>query len=186
MTLLYGGSAFRFYTLEVAKLLAQSTQLRYKIDALLANLKRQSEQTLAQITEMKPIAASREDARVFFDHYRGKVNKLEKAKQEDKTKEAEYQRNLKKLSEARTRFEQEQRRLDQIMEQVMAKIEFLIGDISLTFTQEVEARYYKEMHSIFCQLQDFEVKMREIALKAAQGEYGNVGNRAGLDLHIQF
>lgn len=40
MTLLYGGSAFRFYTLEVAKLLAQSTQLRYKIDALLANLKR--------------------------------------------------------------------------------------------------------------------------------------------------
>jgi hypothetical protein len=40
------------------------------------------------------------------------------------------------------------------------------------------------MNNIFAQLRDFEEKMREIALKAAMGEYGSVGNRANLDLHI--
>jgi hypothetical protein len=39
---------------------------------------------------MKPIATSREDARVFYDHYRGKVADLEKEIKEDKTKETKY------------------------------------------------------------------------------------------------
>ena len=47
MQLLYGGSAFKFYTLEVAKLLASSQQLRMKIESASANLKRISDQAIA-------------------------------------------------------------------------------------------------------------------------------------------
>ena len=37
------------------------------------------EPCLQQIEESKPLAKDREDARVFFDHYRSKVASLEKA-----------------------------------------------------------------------------------------------------------
>ena len=78
MQLLYGQSAFHFYTLEVAKLLAQSQQLKNKIETSLYNVRRLSEQTTIQIAEMRVIAKEREDARVFYDHYRTKTVKLEK------------------------------------------------------------------------------------------------------------
>ena len=87
MQLLYGGSAFKFYTLEVAKLLANSQQLRLKLDSSSTNLKRLCEQAQAQIGEMRPIAKAREDARIMYDHYRHKVNNLETTVSKDKNKE---------------------------------------------------------------------------------------------------
>jgi hypothetical protein len=40
------------------------------------------------------------------------------------------------------------------------------------------------MNEIFYKLTDFEEKMREIALKAATGEYGKVGNKQGMNLDV--
>lgn len=62
----------------------------------------------------------------------------------------------------------------------------ILNDVSFKFTQDVEYKFYSEINAIFNQLSDFEIKMREIALKAAQGEYGNIANRAKIDLDIQF
>jgi predicted nuclease of restriction endonuclease-like (RecB) superfamily len=45
LTLLYGQSAFHFYTLEVAKLLASSQNLKLKIESSLYNANRLAEQT---------------------------------------------------------------------------------------------------------------------------------------------
>jgi hypothetical protein len=45
LSLLYGESAFKMYTNDVAKALAQSSQLRFKIESLQANVKRLTEQT---------------------------------------------------------------------------------------------------------------------------------------------
>jgi F0F1-type ATP synthase membrane subunit b/b' len=90
------------------------------------------------------------------------------------------------LSDSKQSFDESQRKLDAIMDQLEVKIRHILTEICLRFTQEVEARFYADMNNIFTQLRDFEEKMREIALKAAIGEYGSVGNRANLDLHIQF
>ena len=136
LQLLYGDSAFRYYIIEVSKAIAQSQQLRFKIEALQSNLKRLSTQTDAQIKEMRTTATVREDARVFYDHYRGKVAKLEKgnAQPSDSKKQEKYQRNLKKLEDARTRYEKENRKLNELLESSQIKIEFILNEVTFKFT----------------------------------------------------
>lgn len=56
---------------------------------------------------MRVIAKEREDARVFYDHYRDKTAKLEKQAQSDSTKIENHSRNMQKLAKARERFEKE-------------------------------------------------------------------------------
>lgn len=58
---------------------------------------------------MKVTSAERENSRVFYDHYRGKIQKLEKTHMTstDSKKQEKYQRNLKKYNEARAKFEKD-------------------------------------------------------------------------------
>lgn len=71
-----------------------------------------------------------------------------------------------------------------ILDQVHIKIEVILGEVCFKFTQEVEVRFYTEMNNIFSSLSNFEEKMKEIALQAATGDFGRVGNKAGLDLNV--
>ena len=188
LQLLYGESAFKIYTNEVAKTLAQSGQLKFKIESLQSNVKRLSEQASTQIKELKVAASSRQNSRVFYDHYRGKVSKLEKthaSSGEDK-KQQMYQRNIKKYNEARAKFDQDNSKVARLLELVQIKIDVILSDICFKFTQEVEVRFFTEMNTVYSSLQGFEERMREIALQAASGNYGKVGNKAGLDLNVQF
>ena len=66
------------------------------------------------------------------------------------------------------------------------KIEIILNELCFKFTKEVEARFYAEMNAVFSKLSDFEERMRAIALQAARGEFGKVGNKSGLDLEVQF
>ena len=65
---------------------------------------------------MRPVAKARETERVMYDHYRHKVANLEEAVKTDQTKQQKYQRNLSKLGEAKRRFEEQQRKLDGIID----------------------------------------------------------------------
>ena len=73
-----------------------------------------------------------------------------------------------------------------LLDLVQIKMEYVLNEVCFKFTQEVELRFYSEMNQVYSGLHNFEERMREIALQAATGEYGKVGNRAGLDLHVQF
>lgn len=149
---------------------------------------RTSEQCLAQIQELRVSAGKRENARVFFDHYRAKISKLEKthAQAPNSLKQEKYQRNLRKYNEAKQRFEEAGEATGKLLDQVQAKMEFALNEVCFKFTQQVELRFYAEMNQVYSGLHNFEERMREIALQAATGEFGKVGNRAGLDLHVQF
>lgn len=124
LAILYGESAFRVYAVEVGRTLAQSMQLRNKVEVLSTNVKRQCEQTLEKVAELKTAASERESARVFFDHYRSKIAKLEKTHRSttDMKKLEVYNRNVLKNKAAREKFEIENRRLNEILDLVSARV----------------------------------------------------------------
>ena len=97
-----------------------------------------------------------------------------------------YQRNIKKYNEARAKFDQDNSKVARLLELVQIKIDVILSDICFKFTQEVEVRFFTEMNTVYSSLQGFEERMREIALQAASGNYGKVGNKAGLDHNVQF
>ena len=69
---------------------------------------------LKQIAEMKAHEGIREDARVFYDHYRIKLQKLEKSHgtSSDTKKQEVYQRNIQKFNEAKKKFEDHNSKLE--------------------------------------------------------------------------
>ena len=73
---------------------------------------------MREINDLKALEGSRENARVFYDHYRIKVGKLEKshAQASDGKKQEKYQRNVGKLNEVKKKFEEETRKLEQLMD----------------------------------------------------------------------
>jgi hypothetical protein len=115
---------------------------------------------------MKVAAAERNNSRLFYDHYRGKIAKLQKthSSTSDSKKYAYYERNQKKFSDARSKYEKDNRTLNELLESVSTKIEIILAEVCFRFTQEVEVRFYTEVNQIFQGLKNFEERLKQIAL----------------------
>ena len=109
--------------------IAENDKLKCRIENLCSTVKRYSELTLKQIAEMKSVETTREDARVFYDHYRIKMHKLEKshAGTTDSRKQEKFQRNVQKFEEAKHKFEEENNKLESLMEQIQQKMEVVLN-----------------------------------------------------------
>jgi predicted nucleic acid-binding Zn-ribbon protein len=166
LTQLYGESAFRLYITEVGRWLAQTSVLRHKIESLQTTVRRMTEQTTQQVAQMKVLASERHTSRVFYDHYRGKVAKLERThgNTSDAKKHEKYTRNQNKYREARNKYEKDNRQLMDLLEAVTTKIEVILGEVCFRFTQEVEVQFYAEIARVFAGLSDFEERMKQIAI----------------------
>lgn len=83
---IYAGTPYAHLMYDVDNVLKASNKIRNKNEAILTNLKRVVELVTKSIADLKNIVKEREDARVFFDHYRVKIQNLGKKQSSDPKK----------------------------------------------------------------------------------------------------
>lgn len=103
------------------------------------------------IKKLKNQEEIREDSRVAYDHYRNKLTKLEKTHANSKeTKKVEtYNRNVEKFNKAKAEFDIHNNKLDKMLENIQAGGEYIIDQICIRFTMEVESKFFTQMRDIY-------------------------------------
>lgn len=95
---------------------------------------------LDRITLLNETLKNREDVRVEYDHYRTKLNKMEK-NGESTSVEVEhmerFSRNQMKFDEAKHKFDQLTKDANEILSKVEEKVDRVIVDLTLKFSKEV-------------------------------------------------
>ena len=143
LRILYKGSVFQEYIDYVSRALDTSTDLYDKVRNLIESVKAMSQILFKLIAQLKDQEKDREMTRVAFDHYRTKLQKLEKTqKGSDSRKQEQYQRNVEKYNKAKEEFDTENGKLEQILDQVRIKGESIMDQLCIRFTYEIETQYY--------------------------------------------
>ena len=121
---------------------------------------------LDRITLLNETLKNREDVRVEYDHYRTKLNKMEKngeATSQDIEHMERFSRNQMKFDEAKHKFDQLSKDANEILTKVEQKVDRVIVDLTLKFSKEVQMNLYKDMNQAFHKLGNIEGQMIEIA-----------------------
>ena len=117
LRILYKGSVFQEYIDYVSRALDTSTDLYDKVTNLIDSVKQMCQILFKLIAQLKVQEKDREMTRVAFDHYRTKLQKLEKSqKGSDSRKQETYQRNVEKYTKAKEEFDVENGKLEQILD----------------------------------------------------------------------
>ena len=105
------------------------------------NLIKVSSSVLEKIREVQETASKREDERVYYDHYRNKLNKMEKpggeANSSDPEKHEKYIRNQSKFQTTKAKFDYLTNQLNEKVSKAEDKIEKVVNDLTLKFSKEV-------------------------------------------------
>ena len=138
---------------EIGKTQAQVDRLT----KLKANLEKVAAHVLKRIKDLTELLAAREEARVKFDHYRNKVDKMNKEEMgadPDETKQERFARNQGKFDEARKEFDDLSRQTNESLDKVEGKVEQVVVDLTLKFTKEAQFKLVQEMNAAFKQLEN--------------------------------
>eukprot|EP00347_Sterkiella_histriomuscorum_P009379 403341435 len=187
LVLMYNQTAFQFYINQVNIILRDSTHIQVKLENTNKTFNSMCNIIGEHCKNLKTMNGKiREASRIKYDHYRDKVNKLEKShmKSGDAQKQAKYQRNREKYDMAKKEYESETAKVEQHLNFVKQRIDVIINHLIFKFSKDVEAYFYEEIALQLRKLQDMEEKMREVADQASQGHYGNTGGQ--LNLNVQF
>ena len=128
---------------------------------------------LDRIKLLNDTMAKRETQRVQFDHYRTKVNKMQKEGIQlstDDKKQEKYARNMVKFEDAKFNYDSLTDECKDLLQRVEDKIERVIVDLTLKFSKEVQLNLYKDMNQAFFQLRNVESDMQDIAVKEQEME----------------
>ena len=111
------------------------------------NLVKVSSSTLEKIKEVQDTQKKREEERVYFDHYRNKLTKMEKPGGEstssDPEKHEKYIRNQSKFQTTKAKFDYLSDQLNEKLIKAEQKIEKVTNDLTLKFSKEVQANFYR-------------------------------------------
>lgn len=117
------------------------------------NLLKAGDAVIIKIEDLKMAVEQREEERVFYDHYRNKVAKMEKAggestsaNQDDQEK---YTRNQTKLDTTSAKFEQLTEKMTQLLEKLEERCERLIVDLTLRFSKELQLGMFIEFRKSY-------------------------------------
>ena len=121
---------------------------------------------LDRIKLLNETMTKREAQRVQFDHYRTKVNKMQKEgiqQSVDESKQDKYARNMVKYEEAKYNYDNLTAEAQDLLKRVEDKTERVIVDLTLKFSKEVQLNLFKDMNQAFHKLKNVENDMVEIA-----------------------
>lgn len=97
MQIVYGGSNYEDELQTVNLELSKHQSLTTKMEKVRDNLIKAGDSAITKIEELKKMVETREEERVFYDHYRNKVAKMEKPGGEstsaDPSDQEKYTRN---------------------------------------------------------------------------------------------
>lgn len=122
---------------------------------------------VGHITNLQEIVEQRENERVYYDHYRTKLTKMEKSGGEstsvDPEAQEKYARNQSKFDQTKSKFELLSTQLNEEILKVESRIERVTVDLTFKFSKEVQLAFYREMNQVFFKLRDVESEMVETA-----------------------
>lgn len=111
---------------------------------------------------------TREDHRLHYEHYRVKLGKLENSAASctlpiPKTgSQAKLSRNQEKYLEARTNFEEVDKRCNEIITKIDEWADQLLVNLTIKFCKEIKMRWYDEMYAVFKNMENIETQLREL------------------------
>lgn len=150
--------------LKVRENLKTNQDLAQRNIAIGANLQRVVNVIVDTHKQLKAFAAQREECRIFYDHYRLKLQDLEAnaRSQPDQGRDAsnplnaKLYRNQAKFTTAKQNFEGANRRADEMIQQIMEKSDQVLVNLSVKFTKEVQLQWYQEMQRVFSNMENIE------------------------------
>ena len=102
------------------------------------NLVKVAQIVVDKIKDFLETLEKRNEERVYFDHYRTKLNKMDKERGSSSLDEQEkYARNQSKFDQTKLKFEELTRSVNEKLEKVETKIERVTVDLTLKFSKEV-------------------------------------------------
>ena len=127
------------------------------------NLLKVSQNVVGHIKNLQETVQKREEERVFYDHYRAKLTKMEKAGGESTSADPEaqqkYARNQSKFDQTKSKFELLSTQLNEELQKIETRIERVTVDLTFKFSKEVQLAFYREMNQVFFRLRDIESEM---------------------------
>ena len=128
------------------------------------NLEKVANIVVDKIKDFLLTLEKRNEERVYFDHYRTKLNKMDKERgSADIDEQEKYARNQSKFDSTKLKFEELTRSVNDKLEKVETKIEKVTVDLTLKFSKEVQLAFYRDMNQTFFRLKNIEAEMIEVA-----------------------
>lgn len=97
--------------------------------------------------------------RIFFDHYRYKLDGLEKGEKQSE----KLSRNKTKFITAKTNFDASNKRTNDLIQSIIEQCDKVMVNMTVRFSKEIQLKWYEEMRDIYQTTESLEEQMVEIA-----------------------
>jgi hypothetical protein len=115
---------------------------------------------LEKIKDLLEHQKQREDERVYYDHYRTKLEKMQRpggeAHSQDMEEMQTYARNQSKFENQKQKFEQLTLLVNDKLEKTEQKVDRVVVDLTLKFSKSVQLNFYNKMNQAMYRLRNVE------------------------------
>jgi len=126
---------------------------------------------------MTEYAKKREDYRIYYDHYRGKVEDLRRTEMKKQNEpvtsgsmawnakdNSTLVRNQGKFENAMHNYETAQKTLDTLCSDILDKADQIQVNLNIKFTKNTQLAHYAQMEKVYAELDDLEQRMNDVHL----------------------
>ena len=169
MFVIYEGTPYEPSIRQVIEEYIQVDKEVQKMENIKNNLIKVANIVLDKIKDLSEHQKQREDERVYYDHYRTKLEKMQRpggeAHSQDMEEMQTYARNQSKFENQKQKFEQLTLLVNDKLEKTEQKVDRVVVDLTLKFSKSVQLNFYNKLNQAMYRLRNVEAQMVEIADK---------------------
>lgn len=169
MFVIYEGTPYEPSIRQCIEEFQQADKEIQKMENIKNNLIKVSNIVLDKIKDLQEHQKQREDERVYYDHYRTKLEKMQRpggeAHSQDMEEMQTYARNQSKFENQKQKFEQLTLQVNEKLDKTEQKVDRVVVDLTLKFSKSVQLNFYNKMNQAMYRLRNIETQMIEIADK---------------------
>ena len=123
-------------------------------------------------------AKKREDFRIYYDHYRGKIEDLKKTEMKKQQEpvacggmawsgkdNSKLVRNQGKFENAMHNYETAQKTLDTLCSDILDKADQIQVNLNIKFTKNTQLAHYAQMEKVYADMDNLEQRMNDVHLQ---------------------
>ena len=172
---IYDEKEFNELFTEIKEKMSKNEKLSEKNKKILEAIRAQVEDITLCHKQMMDYAKKREDFRIYYDHYRGKVEDLKKAEMKKQNEpvtsgsfvakdNSKLVRNQGKFENAMHNYETAQKTLDTLCSDILDKADQIQVNLNIKFTKNTQLAHYAQMEQVYADMEDLEQRMNDVHL----------------------
>lgn len=142
-----------------------------KIQKLKGSLVEVTQRVFTKIKELDTTIEKYEEVRLQYDHYRNKLNKLQKEgynQANDDAKQEKFARTQIKFDQTKYEFDNLNTDFKDLLDKAEDRCERVLIDLTLKFSKQMQLNLFNEVNQVFNKLKHIEQEMVQIAFSEEQ------------------